>query len=329
MLVLISADVHGQNRAVPVDGGPVKVATIERTVEAVGTLTSNESVVLKPEVAGIVSMITSEEGHFVRKGTLVAQLEDRILQAEHEQVLARFELSRQNLQRAEDLSNKGAGTDRALDEARASHRLNAAALNLAKARLDQTKIVAPFDGVLGLKAVSVGDYLKSGDAVINLESIDPIKVDFRVPEIYLADLKPGQDIAVKVDALPSRAFAGEITAIDPLIDVNGRSIAIRAVIPNTDRALRPGLFARVDVVLERRENAVLVPEQTVVLSGGKKFVFKVTDGKAARVEVTTGLRKGADVEITSGLAAGDVVVTSGQGKLRDGDTIDLPADARS
>jgi membrane fusion protein (multidrug efflux system) len=251
------------------------------------------------------------------------------LQAEHEQVLARFELSRQNLQRAEDLTKKGAGTDRALDEARAAHRLNAAALNLAKARLDQTKIVAPFDGVLGLKAVSVGDYLKSGDVMINLESIDPIKVDFRVPEIYLADLEPDQDIAVKVDALPSRAFAGKIAAIDPLIDVNGRSIAIRAVSPNTDRALRPGLFARGDVVLERRENAVMVPEQTLVLAGGKKFVFKVEGGTAGRVEVTTGLRKGADVEITSRLKAGDIVVTSDQGKLRDGDAVDLPSDARS
>ncbi|MBM3516051.1 MAG: efflux RND transporter periplasmic adaptor subunit, partial [Alphaproteobacteria bacterium] len=161
--------------------------------------------------------------------------------------------------------------------------------------------------------------------VINIESIDPIKVDFRVSEIYLADLRAGQNIAIRVDALPSRAFTGSIAAIDPVIDVNGRSIAIRAVIPNAEGMLRPGLFARVDVILERRENVVLVPEQTLVLNGGKKFIVRVIDGRATRVEVTTGLRQGADVEVTSGLNPGDIVVVSGQAKVRDGDLVDLPA----
>lgn len=312
-------------RRVPVEGGPVTVGSVQRTVQAVGTLKSNDSVVLKPEVPGLVGMVTGSEGQFVSKGAVLVQLDDRILLAELDQVAARHELSRQNLERAEDLSKRGAGTDRALDEARATHRLNTAALNLARARLDQTRISAPFDGVLGLRHISPGDYLTPGQPVINIESIDPIKVDFRVPEIYLADLRPGQDIAIRVDALPSQAFSGRIMAIDPVIDVNGRSIAIRASIPNTEGVLRPGLFARVDVILERRDNVILVPEQTLVLNGGKKFVIKVEDGRAQRIEVTTGLRQGADVEILSGLSPGDIVVVSGQAKVRDGDLVDIPA----
>ncbi len=312
-------------RGVPVEGGPVKIGAVQRVVQAVGTLKSNESVILKPEVPGIVAMVTGSEGQMVAKGTLLVRLDDRILQAELEQVSARVELSRQNLERAEDLAKKGAGTDRALDEARASHRLNSAALNLARARLDQTRISAPFDGVLGLRHISQGDYLTPGAPAISIDAIDSVKVDFRVPEIYLADLHPGQSIDIHVDAIPGMAFTGRINAIDPVIDINGRSIAVRAAVPNTDGILRPGLFARVDVILERRDKVILVPEQTLVLNGGKKYVVKVENGRALRVEVATGLRQGADVEVVSGLAPGDLVIVSGQAKVRDGDAVDLPA----
>ncbi|MBM3515813.1 MAG: biotin/lipoyl-binding protein, partial [Alphaproteobacteria bacterium] len=144
-LLVLPALAQAPERRVPVEGGPVRIGAIERTVQAVGTLKSNEGVILKPEVPGLVSMVTGNEGPFVKKGNILVQLDDRILAAEAEQVTARFELSRQNLERAEDLARKGAGTDRALDEARATHRLNAAAMNLARARHDQTRITAPFD----------------------------------------------------------------------------------------------------------------------------------------------------------------------------------------
>jgi len=308
---------------VPVDGGKVILGTVERTVEAIGTLKSNESVALKPEIPGLVSMVIGEEGQFVSAGTILVQLEDRILNAEREQVLARHDLSKTNLARAEDLTKRGAGTDRALDEARAQFRLDVAALNLANARLDQTRIIAPFEGVLGLRGISVGDYLVPGQNVTNIEAINPLKVDFRVPEIYLSDVAEGQEIKLTVDAFPDEVFVGAVYAIDPVIDVNGRSIAVRATIPNRDKRLRPGLFARVDVLLERRTNAMLVPEETVVLSGDKKLVYTIVNGRVRVVSVSTGLRQGPNVEILSGLAPDDYVITAGQMKVREGSPVDL------
>jgi membrane fusion protein (multidrug efflux system) len=179
-------------------------------------------------------------------------------------------------------------------------------------------LMAPFDGVLGLRKVSVGDYVTPGQDMVNLESIASLKVDFRVPEIFLAALKPGQEIGVTVDAFPGRRFDGVVYAIDPLVDEAGRSVALRARIPNADRELRPGAFVSVTLVVERRENAVMVPEQAMVARGGEQFVYRIVDGVAVLTGVTTGKRRNAQVEIIKGLAAGDVVVTAGQMKLRDG-----------
>jgi membrane fusion protein (multidrug efflux system) len=312
--------------AVPVEAVTVAVERVDLTIPAVGSLRSNESVVLSPEIAGRVVEILGDEGQAVTAGTPIARLDQSIYKAEIAEIEANLALSRANFKRADELLKKNAGTGRARDEAEAEMRVNEAKLASSNARLEKTVITAPFDGVLGLRSVSVGQYLAEGNPIFKLEAIDPLKVDFRVPEVYFGNVRIGQTIKVTVDALPGDPIAGNVYAIDPLVDEQGRAIVVRAAIANKDRRLRPGLFARVALVYNTIERALLVPEQAIVPMGEDKFVFKVVDGKAVLTKVTIGERLLGRAEIRSGLAAGDTVVTAGQLKIRDGaDVTVMPA----
>jgi membrane fusion protein (multidrug efflux system) len=304
--------------AVPVEIAPVQVGPIQRRLTSVGSLRSNESVILRPEVAGRIAAIRFDEGGRVTEDQPLIVLDNSIYRAELEEGQASLELSQANYDRAIDLLKRGAGTTKARDEALAELRRDEAALELAEARLDKTMIRAPFDGVVGLRKVSVGDFVDVGQDMVNLEQIDPLKADFRVAEVYLGAVRPGQRIEVGVDAFAGETFAGEVYAIDPLIDESGRSVVLRARLPNPDGRLRPGLFARVTLVLNERNDAIQVPEQALVPQGQDQFVFRVVDGKAALTKVTAGIRRDGMVEITDGLGPGDEVVTAGQLRIRDG-----------
>lgn len=302
----------------PVEAVPVKVGSVARTVTAVGSLLSNESVVVRPEVAGRVSEIAFQEGLRVAKGAVLIRLDDSIARATLAQAQASIAFSRAELARADELFRQKTGPARNREQAAAKLQADEAAVQLAKAQLEKLTLTAPFDGVLGLRKVSVGDMVTAGKDIVNLEAIDTLKLDFRVPELYLPTVKVGQTLKVSVDAFAGRGFDGQVYAIDPLVDVNGRAVVIRARVANPDGVLRPGLFARVALTLDVQPNAVLVPEQAIVAFGNKQFVFKVVDGKVAQAPVTLGERRNAEVEITKGLAPGDVVVTAGQLKIRDG-----------
>jgi len=310
--------------AMPVEAAAVRVGTSQHEVLAVGSLRSNESVTIRPEVAGRIARINFSEGEKVKSGQVLVQIDASVPKAELAQAQAALALSRSNFERAEELMRRGAGTQRAFDEARARLRTDEAAVQLAQARLEKYAIAAPFDGIVGLRRVSVGDFVSAGTEIVNLEQIDPLKVDFRVPEVFLAGVRPGQPITVTVDALPGREFRGEVFAIDPLVDAGGRSIVIRARIANPGDTLRPGLFARVVLTLEERANAIFVPEQALVPVGDQHFVFKVVDGPqpgmkvVSYVPVKLGQRQRGEAEILSGLQAGDMVVTAGVLKIRDG-----------
>lgn len=303
---------------VAVETAKVQVGPIQRRLSAVGSVRSNESVVIRPEVAGRIAEFRFQEGERVESGQPLVVLDDSIYRAELEEVEASLELSRANHERAIDLMKRGAGTSKARDEAIAQLGADQAELELAKARLAKLTIEAPFAGVVGLRKVSVGDFVNVGQDMVNLEQIDPLKADFRVAEIYLGAVAPGQKIKIDVDAFPGESFAGEVYAIDPLIDEGGRSILLRARLPNQDRRLRPGLFARITLVLNEREGAIQVPEQALVPQGQDQFVFRVVDGKAAFTKVQVGIRRDGMVEVTDGLGPDDEVVTAGQLKIRDG-----------
>ncbi|WGF89186.1 efflux RND transporter periplasmic adaptor subunit [Marinivivus vitaminiproducens] len=306
-----------------VEVAEAKVDTVEIEIAAVGTLQSNEAVVVAPEIEGRISAILFDEGTEVTAGQPLVKLDDQVVRAELAEAEANLALAEANFQRADTLSRQRIGTLSAKDEALAAQLRARALLTLAKVRLDKTTILAPFDGVLGLRSVSVGEFVEAGDPLVNLESVNPLKVDFRVPETYLPEVHTRQPVEITADALPGRRFTGEIYAIDPLIDVNGRAVQLRARLPNDDRTLRPGMFTRVSILAETRPNAILVPEAALVPQGAELFVFRVADGQAVQTKVTLGARRTGEVEIIEGVAAGDVVVTAGQARLRDGGAVEI------
>lgn len=308
----------GGGFAAPVEAIKVTVETAQRETLAIGTFRSYESVIIRPEVTGRVAELSFREGEKVTRGQVMVRLDDSVERATLAQAEARLNLAKSNFNRAQTLVARDAGTVKALDEARAGLLSAEADITLAKARLEKMSIAAPFDGIAGLRKVSIGNYLSPGTDIVNVEQIDPLKIDFRVPELFLPSVKDGATIAVTVDAFPGRTFAGRIYAIDPLIDQAGRSIVVRARIENPDDILRPGLFARVTLTLAVRENAIFVPEQSIIPIGDKAFVYRVVDGKIANTPVKLGLRRNARVEVLEGLSPGDLVVTAGQLKVQDG-----------
>jgi membrane fusion protein (multidrug efflux system) len=302
----------------PVRTAPVKVATVTSDISAVGTLLANESVVIRPEVAGRVTGIHFNEGQRVSAKAKLITLDSAESQAQVAGSSADASLNKQRVERAEDLFQKGFISQQALDEARSNRARAAAKQTEDQARLGKTVIRAPFSGVVGLRKISAGAYVQPGQDIVRLENIDSLKLDFRVPETFLARLGKDQAVNVVVDAFPQEKFSGNVYAIEPSIDEQTRTILARARITNPGSKLRPGMFARVSLILDTRINAVLIPEQAIVPKGQQSFVFRVIDGKAKLTQVTTGKRSEGEVEIVAGLTASDVVVTDGQMKLQDG-----------
>jgi membrane fusion protein (multidrug efflux system) len=309
--------------AVVVEAARVKIDTVVEDIRAVGTLRPNEAVTVVSEIAGRVERIGFREGQRVSAGDVLIELDASILRAELAKARSDLTLARANHERAAMLAKRGMSTERSLDEARAALQAAEAGQALAQARLQKATLKAPLSGVVGLRAVSVGAYVTPGERIVELADVDPVKVDFRVQELALSALRRGQPIRVTVDALPGKTFDGEIDAIDPIVDVAGRAIRLRARIPNPRGELSPGLFARVQIVVERRENAMLVPESAVFAEGAKRFVYRVIDGRAVLTGVQLGQRRPGQVEISKGLGRDDVVVTAGHQQIRDGTPVDV------
>lgn len=302
---------------------PVRVASVTREtlnveVTAVGTLRADETVVVRPETAGRIATIHFREGQAVRQSEPLVTLDQDEYRAQLASSAAQLALEESSFRRLQDLDRRNLTSQQNLDEARAKLDAARAQHELNRVQLDKTVIRAPFDGTVGLRLVSPGAYVKTGDDIANLESLGSMKLDFRVPETYLARLASGQTLMVRVDAYPDQPFEGAIYAIEPGVDEETRTVLLRARLPNKGNKLRPGLFARVSLVLERRDNALVVPEQAIVPVGQQTFVYRVVDGKAAMTPITLGLRRPGQVEILEGVNAGDVVVTDGQLKIRDG-----------
>ncbi len=314
---------EGRGRAVPVEIALARKATATDDLWAVGSMRSDESVQVSGELTGRIAEITFREGDQVKEGHVLVKLDDALVAAEVTDAKARLSLAQANYERAQSLSRSGSGTDRALDEATSALGTARAALQLAETRLAKLSIAAPFDGVVGLRDVSVGAYVTPGSPIVNLEKIDRLKLDFRLPETVLSEVRVGQDVEVRVDAVRDRTFSGEVYAIDPQVDVNGRSLRIRARISNPDLKLRPGLFARVIIKGLQEREVVRVPESAVVPSGNDKLVFSIVGGRAKENKVTTGRRRAGEVEVLTGIEEGTQVVISGQGRLRDGAQVEI------
>ncbi|MBL8565555.1 MAG: efflux RND transporter periplasmic adaptor subunit [Hyphomicrobiaceae bacterium] len=312
------------DQATPVEVAEARSTRTSVDIQAVGSLLSDESVMIAPEIAGRISEIVFEEGRPVRKGQAMVKLDDSLARAELTQAKARLELATANNDRARALSRTGNVTERSRDEATATYETAKAEVELAETRLLKHVLTAPFDGIAGVRAVSVGAYVAIGTKVVNIEKIDQLKIDFRVPEIHLRDVRVGQELAVGVDALPKRMFRGEIYAINPMIDVNGRALVIRGRIANPDLTLRPGLFARIELKGLSESAVVLVPESAILPRAGETFLFVVgDDGKAIERRVRLGMRRNGEVEIVDGVEAPATVVVAGQQRLKSGDRVEI------
>jgi len=324
LLIAVAPDAHGQGGPggemppTTVETAKVKASPLTDTIHAVGTLRADESVVIRPELPGRIEEIHFEEGQPVKKGSPLCTLDASLVKAEMREAEANLALSRSSFDRAQDLIDRKLIAQADYDNARSRLAVDQARLSSAQTRLAKTVIEAPFDGVVGLRLVSTGDYVEVGQELVSIVKLNPIKVDFRVPEVHLSQLEPGQAIEVTLDAYPGEKFRGEVIAIDPQIDLVGRNVLLRAVVPNPDSTLKPGQFARLDLEIEQHDEALIVPEQALWPQGDRQFVYRVEDGQAKLVEVETGLRRAGQVEIVSGLAPGDEVVTAGQLKLHDG-----------
>lgn len=314
--------------AVAVSTVKVERVALTEGVSAVGSLRSEDSVIVRPEVAGRIAEINFEEGGRVTKGQLLVRLDDGVVRAQLQQARANLSLAQSQYRRAQELSQRGFISGQARDEAASQLKVQQAAAALAQAQLEKTVILAPFDGWIGLRSVSVGDYVSPGDDLVPLESIDPLKVDFRIPEQYLNQVRVGARLAVQFDALPGQTREGTVGAISPLVDVGGRSILLRATIPNADALLRPGMFARVQLQFADTPSLV-VPEAALVPSSEGQYVFRLVDDRARRVAVTVGQRRGGKVQILSGLDDEDQVLVSGLQRVQDGGEVRLVSSAGS
>ena len=302
----------------PVKAAPVIVGEVVNDVSAVGTLIANESVMVRTEINGRLSGINFEEGQSVSKGHRLVTLEDGEHQAQLAAVSAELRTAKQKFLRSKELYEQKFISKEALDLQAGSVDRLAALVDDASARLMKTVVTAPFSGILGLRKVSPGAYLRAGDDIAVLENVDSVKVDFRIPEVYLAKVRVGQVINVAVDAFPDANFVGKVYATESGVDQETRTALLRGRIKNESGKLRPGMFARVSLVMSKKENALSIPEQALWPQGTDNFVYKVVDGTVSLVKVVLGQRTPGYVEIVEGVSPGDVVVTEGQIKIRDG-----------
>jgi len=318
----------GPGAPVAVEVGKVERLRLEDDAQAVGTLVSNQSVVLRPEVSGRIVQLGFADGQRVRRGQLLVQLDDTLQQAQLRQAEAQAGIARTNLQRSQDLAGQGFVSQSAVDQNAAALDVAMAQVSLVRAQLARMKVVAPFDGVSGIRQVHIGDYVKDGADLVHIEDSSSLWVDFRLPERFLSRVKPGQEVAIALDALPGRALKAVIAALDAQLDADGRSVRVRARLANPDGVLRSGMFARARVVFSVREDALVVPEEALVPLGDKQFIIKVVAGPGGaqlsqRIEARLGQRAKGKVELLAGVEEGDLVVLAGQSRLMRGDALPL------
>ncbi len=294
--------------------------------QAVGTLSSVRSVTLKPETGGRIAHIGFDDGVQVKKGQLLVGLDDGLQQAELRQAQAKLSIARANHGRNQELVAQRFVAQRVLEESKAALEVAEAEVVLAQARLSRTRVLAPFDGTVGLRSINLGEFVAAGADLVRLQDTSELTVDFRLPERYLHKLAVGQLVQAQLDALAGQSFMARVKAIDPLLDADGRAVAVRATLPVADGSpLRPGMFARVIVVFGEQSGVLMVPEEAVVPDGGQQFVFRVASNKnadgaertmAIRTAVDLGVRKAGQVEVTKGLSEGHTVVIAGQQRLK-------------
>jgi membrane fusion protein (multidrug efflux system) len=303
----------------PVEVAQAQVQKVEDKFEAVGTIEALDAITVVSEIDASVTALPFQEGRFIRKGELIAQLDDSQPAAELARTEALERQSHTTFERIRAVVEQKAAAPQDLDDAAAGLKVADANLSLAKARFAKTRITAPFDGIVGTRRVSVGTFLRTGQAITELANIDEIRANFSAPERFLSQLTRGAEVTVSTTAYPGYEVKGRIIAIEPMLDVGTRSARVVARVPNPGRKFRPGMSANVAAVLSTRPSALTIPNEAVFATGNQSFVFVVKpDSSVARVPIALGTRLPDVVEVVGGLESGASVVRAGHQKLFDG-----------
>lgn len=304
-----------------VEVATAKAAKWQDQINATGNIAALNGVMVKPEISGRITKIYFQSGNYVEKGQPLFQIYPDILEAQLASNQAALALAQVDYQRAYDLYQKRVVSQQSLDQETSNLRTAQAAVDGTKAQLAQHNIVAPVSGRLGLKYVDVGDYVNAGDKLVNLQQIDPLKIEFSVPDRFLNEVKIGDTVSIMPSSTPDEVYRGKVYALDSAVNTDSQSFSMWAEIPNPYHKLLPGAYVYVILFAGTNKPVVTVPQTAVVYSPQGTYVFKIVDNKAVKTQITAGERFEDDIQITSGLKAGDVVVTAGQVKIFDGSEV--------
>ena len=310
-----AGDGGGGAPGLPVEVAVARQDTVIDAILATGEVEAVQSVELKPEVDGRIVEILMREGGEVREGAALFRVDDAELKAEVARARAERDLAEQALERTRALLDQKAASTADLERAEATARSARASLELLEVRLGRTTVRAPFSGVLGARLVSLGDYVTTSTSLVRLQTVDPQRIAFTVPERYARDVRTGQQVTFRVAALPGEEFTGRVDFVSPGVQLPARTLLVKALVPNGRRHLQAGMFTESRLATAVRPRAIVVPEEAVFSVQGTQVVWAVVDGKANRRPVTIGVRSPGEAEITSGLNAGEQVVVGGQSML--------------
>ena len=304
--------------AIPVEAAIAQRDTVIDAIAATGQVEAIQSIELKPDVEGRLNQILVREGTIVARGAALFRIDDAELQAQVARAEAERDLAQQSLKRTRELLEQRASSQADLENAEAMYRSSAASLDLLKVRLDRTTVRAPFAGIMGQRFVSVGDYVTTASRLASLQTVDPTRAVFQVPERYATSLQKDQRITFQVAALQGRQFVGRVDFVDPVVQLPARTITVKALVSNPKGELRPGMFVEVRLETAVRPNAVVIPEDAILALQQESFAWVVVEGKATRRVVSLGVRTPGFVEITDGVREGEQVVVGGVEKMSEG-----------
>lgn len=298
-----------------VDGIVAATSDFSSNIEITGSIEANEAVTLRSEVAGLVTGIYFKEGSNVSKGATLVKINDRDIQAQLREVITRENLSASNENRAKQLLAKGAISQEEYDTSLAELQALKSQVQLIRAQLAKTTIIAPFSGKVGLRNISMGEYITPSTTIANLLSTNPVKINFSIPEKYVSQLNSNSNISFTIDG-SNKTFSGKVFAIEPGINQTTRTLQIKALAQNASGELLPGSFAKVKLSLTTIKDAILIPTEAVIPVLKGKVVYISKNGKAQQVPVETGTRTADKILVLSGLNVGDTVLTTGAMALK-------------
>ncbi len=298
-----------------VDGIIAATSDFSSNLDITGSIEANEAVTLRSEVSGLVTGIYFKEGSNVTKGATLVKINDRDIQAQLREVITRENLSASNENRAKQLLAKGAISQEEYDTSLAELQALKSQVQLIRAQLAKTSIIAPFSGKVGLRNISMGEYITPSTTIANLLSTNPVKINFSIPEKYVSQLKSNSDISFNIDG-SNKTFSGKVFAIEPGINQTTRTLQIKALAQNASGELLPGSFAKVKLSLTTIKDAILIPTEAVIPVLKGKVVYISKNGKAQQVPVETGTRTADKILVLSGLNVGDTVLTTGAMALK-------------